>query len=87
MKRTAHTIAIAIAVLFLCGVACSPPDRWSLGILSSVSDTGVDAEGSCSLSSLMRFTALLDVSSYDHLSNGRVTLRVMLPHPSLTQRA
>ncbi len=35
----------------------------------------------------MRFTALLDVSTYDNVNNVRMALKGALPHLSLTQRA
>jgi hypothetical protein len=67
MKKTTHTIAM----LLLCGVECSPPSRCTLGNLSSASETCVDVDGSCSLSNLMRFTALLDVSIYETVNKNK----------------
>ena len=62
-KRVVNLISHTMATLFFFGVECKPPILCDFGILSSLSEPCARVDGGCSPSSLIRFTALLDVSS------------------------
>jgi hypothetical protein len=66
MKKTVNTRA----TLLLCGVVCNPPILCILGKSPSASESCV-GDGNCSLSNLIRFTALRDVSIYESVNKIR----------------
>ncbi len=79
-RVTAHTIA----TLLFCGDECNPPGRYSLDTLSSISGACFHGDVDCSLSNLIRFTALLDVSTYGIIYDSRpIDIAIGAPTSSL----